>query len=141
MDKRTTHDTKVVVECQQEGAIKKLYDHVENTDKRIEIMQTGFGRMVEELCEKIDKLTDKFNEAMFSSPLHPNNGMINTVKRLNDEIAVLKSKLERYENADVLQDVTDVKKEIYKFKTQALTIMSVAGTILVLIELYFKIKG
>jgi archaellum component FlaC len=141
MDKKTTHDTKIVVECQQGEAFKKINERLEKTDDRIEIMDKGFGKMVMEVCEKVDALSDKFDDALFPSKLHPDNGLINNVKRLGEDMSIVKGKIGDYDRADVLNNLTEVKKEISKFKIQVTTIAAITSVIIVLIELYFKIKG
>ena len=72
MDKKTTHDVKTTLQCAQTENIKEMREHMAS-------MQTGFGRIVEDLHAEIQRQNKMFMEVLLPSDLHPNNGLINKV--------------------------------------------------------------
>lgn len=116
MDKKTTHDTKIVVECQQDERIQGVEESIHSVNKRIEIMQMGFGKMVEEVCDKVDVLGDKFDDVMFPTKTHPNNGMINKVHSLRQELDTVQKTLEIINLRELKETVKELKDTVKTFK-------------------------
>lgn len=138
MDKKTTHDTKVVVECQQENNIGKINQRMDGIDKRMENLQIGFGNMFSEVRDSVESLSKKFDDVMFPSPLHPKNGVISKLQVLSDSVEEVKGKVKTYD--ETVNDTKSIKSEITKFKTQVTAVGGIFGLIIILIDLYLKLK-
>jgi hypothetical protein len=115
---------------------------------RITNIENGINKMVEgmeSMCDKVDTLTHNFNDAMFPSEMHPENGLINGYHNNKKHISELQDKVAIYENAKVIPTLETVQKEITKFKiwiSAVVTIAIIGYTIITyIIDIYIKNKA
>ena len=78
--------------------------------ERLKIMQKGTADMVIELDNKL-------SDALFPSPMHPENGLINAV-------------------AGLRRDTTELKNEVKIVKTWGTAAVTILGLILVFLQIY-----
>jgi hypothetical protein len=110
--------------------------HVEcKQEKRIMNIEVG----IQTIVSSIEDLTNKLDDALFPSVMHPENGLINGYHNNKKNINEINEKIKKFEDANIITDLVTVKTEITKAKIWISAIIGISLFLYAIIDVVIKL--